>query len=157
MITLDSRKLTDALIRAQQVTTRLPAIAKRAEEEALGHAIIGANRSVYDTPSGDYQRTQDYLRGFHARSRATRYTATVRVWNDVEYARVIEHGQGPHEMTAEQIIRHAQQRPSQPLYLGRAGADGRYVIPGPAVIPASVFAVYRMRELFAEAVRTALR
>lgn len=157
MIRLDMRRLTDALLKLQRATEELPAITKRVEQEALGHAILGARRNVYDTPAGLYERTEDYLRGFHTRSRSTRFTGTVQVWNDVEYAAAIEYGQGPHEVNAAQVQAIASPNPAAPVYLGRQGADGRYVLPGPAVIPATVFAVYRMRELFAEEVRKAVR
>lgn len=155
MINFDLRKLTDKLVKLQATTTQLPQIAQQAQAEALGHAIIGAQRNVYDTAPGAYQRTHDLMRGLNASGRATRYTATVRVWNRVEYATYVETGTGPHEMTPAQIIAQARVHPEAPTYLGRTGAN--YTLPGPVVIPASVYAGYRMGELFGKAVQAALK
>lgn len=154
MIDFDLRAVTDALVKLEGACDQMPQIAEQARAEALGHMIIGANRSVYQTPAGRYQRTGDYLRGFQARSRATKNTASVTVWNDVDYAANIELGSGPHEMTPQQIAAQAAANPYAPLYFGRSGQ--KYMLAGPAVYPAAVFALYRMQELFAGKVRRAL-
>lgn len=153
-IDLDLRKLTDALVRVEAVADELPQIAQTVQQEALGHMVIAANRSVYDTTAGAYERTGDYRRGFQSRGRGTRHTASVTVWNDVEYAPYIEYGTGPYEMTAEQIVQQAAVNPMAPLYFGRSGEQ--FMVAGPAVYPAAVFAAYRMRELFAKAITEAL-
>lgn len=150
-IKFDARALTNKLVKLQAVTQELPQLAEQAKAEALGHAIIGANRSIYDTAPGAYQRTMDYLRGLNTSSRATRFKASVSVWNTVEYAGIVETGTGPHEMNTQQITAQAMAHPYAPTYLGRSGQN--YTLPGPVVIPASVFSLYRMRELFADAVR----
>lgn len=155
MIDVDLRKLTDQLVKLQAVTTELPQIAQQVQAESLGHAIIGLNRSVYDTAPGAYQRTHDLMRGLNTSSRATRFTATVRVWNAVEYAPYVETGTGPHEMTPAQIIAQARAHPEAPTYMGRTGQN--YTLPGPVVYPAAVFAGYRMGQLFSEKVRAVLR
>lgn len=149
------QKLTDAVIKLEAACDSLPQIAQQAQAEALGHAIISAHRNVYETTPGAYQRTQDYLRGFQASSQGTKNTAQVTVWNDVEYARYIETGTGPHEMTPAQIVAQAAAHPYAPTYLGRSGQ--KFSLPGPAVIPAGVFALYRMRELFAHEVKKAMK
>lgn len=155
MIGFDLRKLTDKLVKLQAATTQLPQIAQQAQAEALGHAIIGARRNVYDTAPGAYQRTMDYLRGFQASGRATRFKASVSVWNTVEYAERLERGEGPHEMSDAQIIAQATAHPATPVYLGRSGRN--YTLPGPVVIPATVYAGYRMGDLFGKAVQAALK
>lgn len=151
MIDLELRKLTDALAKLEGACDQMPQIAAQAQGEALGHAIISAQRNVYQTVPGAYQRTMDYLRGFHATGRGTKNTATVTVWNDVDYSGFVELGTGPNQMTPQQVVAQAVTHPYAPTYLGRSGQ--KFSLPGPAVIPASVFALYRMRELFAERVR----
>lgn len=155
MIDLDLRDLTDTIVKLQAACDSLPQVAEKVRGEALGHAIIGANRNVYDTAPGRYQRTQDYLRGFQASGRASRNIATVSVWNTVDYAARLETGSGPHEMTAEQIAAQASANPYAPLYFGRSGQ--KYSLPGSVVIPAAVFALYRMQELFAQKVRAVVK
>lgn len=155
-ITFDDRALLAALTRLEQACDDLGGVADQVEGEALGHAILGARRSVYDTAaSPNYQRTGDYLRGFQARARATKNAATVTVWNDVDYAPYIEYGVGPNEMTPQQILAQARANPMQPLYFGRSGL--KHTVAGPAVYPATVFALWRMQALFAGKVREAAR
>ena len=154
-IKFDMRELTDKLVKVQAATQELPQIAEKVKAETLGHAIIGANRSIYDTTPGAYQRTRDFLRGLNTSSRATRFKASVSVWNTVEYAERIERGSGPHEMNDAQIIAQAKAHPAAPVYLGRSGRN--YTLPGPVIIPAGVYAGYRIGELFAKAVRAALK
>lgn len=151
MIDLDLRKLTDALVKLEGACDQMPQIAQQAQAEALGHAIVGARRNVYETVPGAYQRTQDYLRGFQTSSRATKNTASVTVWNDVDYSGFVEFGTGPNQMTPQQIAAQAVTHPYAPTYLGRSGQ--KFSLAGPAVIPSSVFALYRMRELFIQEVR----
>ncbi len=153
MIDLDARALTDALARLERACDDLAGVAQQASAEALGHAVIGARRNVYDTTPGAYERTGDYLRGFQARGQGTKNTARVSVWNDVPYAPYIEYGTGPYEMPLAQIVAQAAANPLAPLHFGRSGQ--RYMVAGPAVYPAAVFALYRMRELFAGKVRGA--
>lgn len=155
MIEFDARKLTDVLVKVEAAADQLPRIAETARAEALAKAQIQARRNVYDTTPGVYERTETYLRGFRASRRVTRNTATVSVWNIADYAEVIETGTGPHEMTPAQIVAQAAPNPYAPLYFGRSGE--KYSLPGPAVIPAAVFALYRMQELFAGEVKKALR
>lgn len=148
MIDIDLRDFTDFLTKLEGVCDSLPHIAERVKDEALGHAIIGAHRNVYDTPAGAYERTQDYLRGFHTSSRATKNTASVSVWNDVDYAEAIEVGSGPHEMTMPQLQAQATPNPYAPPYFGRSGL--KYSLAGPALVPAQVFALVRLQDLFGE-------
>lgn len=156
-IKLDARALTDALVKLQKATEQLPQLAAQVEGEALGHAVLGAQASVYSTAPGQYQRTQEYLRGFHSSHQATRHTASVSVWNSTDYAGYIEYGVGPHAMTPAQLLQHIGSNPAQPLYLGRQGADGRYVLPGPAVWPAAYYAAWKLSQMFGDEVRRNLR
>ena len=157
MINVKSQKLTDALVRLEQACDSMPQIAEQVRAEALGHAIIGANANVYQTTPGAYQRTQDYLRGLDTRARASRNKATVTVRNSVEYAAAVEFGRqlGGAAMLQQQALAQMQQNPNAPFTVGRSGVQ--WWLAGPVVTGAQVFAVYRMRELFAEAVRRALR
>lgn len=154
-IELDGRKLTDALVRLEKACDALPQMAQTVQGEALGHAIVGANRSVYQTTPGAYQRTYEYLRGFQATARATKNTVRVTVWNAVEYAPYIEYGVGPHEMTPAQVLAHAAANPAAPVYLGRSGQN--FTLPGPAVWPAAYYAGWKLQGLFVEQVKSALR
>jgi hypothetical protein len=151
----DGRRLTNALIKAQQACDSLPQIAAEVTPEALGHMIVSANRSVYNTTPGAYQRTQDYLRGFQAVPRATRNTAAIRVWNDVDYAAQVELGAEPNALTPQQVVAYARARADSQVYLGRTGQN--YTIAGPAVYPAAVYAERRMMELFLRKVQVAWR
>lgn len=155
MIDLDLRAMTDTLAKLEGACDEMPQIAEQVRAEALGHAIIGAQKNVYMTPAGRYQRTMDYLRGFQTSGKATKNTATVTVWNSVDYAADVEFGSGPHEMTPQQIAAMAVHNPYAPLYLGRSGQ--KFMLAGPAVYPAVVFALYRMQELFAYKVRAVVR
>lgn len=148
---IDARKLTDALVRLEQACDALPQIAEQTRAEALGHAIIGARANIYDTAPGAYERTQDYLRGLDSRSRATRNTASVTVLNRVEYAAYVEFGSqvGGAALLQTQAMLAAD--PAAPFTVGRSGQ--RYLVPGPVLTGAQVFAAYRLRELFAEKVR----
>ena len=71
MLDLDARMLTEALGRVLGVCGDLGEIAAQAEGEALGHAILGLRRNVYDTTPGAYVRTQDLLRGLQSSSRSS--------------------------------------------------------------------------------------
>ena len=153
MIDLDARALTDALVKLEQVCDELPQIAAQVRAEALGHAILGARLNIYNTAPGAYQRTQDYLRGLDAQGRASRNTATVTVSNSTPYAPYVELGRTGLGYEALQALALAQPDPSDPLTLGRSGQ--RWVLPGPILTGAQAFALYRMRELFAEKVRGA--
>lgn len=155
MIDLDARALTEALVKLEQVCDELPQIAAQVRAEALGHAILGARRNVYDTTPGAYQRTGELLRGLDARARSTRNTATVEVSGAAPYHAYVELGTGATKFTVQQAQAQALANPSPaaPLYLGRSGVN--YSLPGPIVAPAQAFALYRMRELFAEKVRGA--
>lgn len=156
MIKFDMRALTDALVKVEAAADQLPQIAQRAQAEALGHAIIALNRGVYETPeSPGYRRTFDLLRGIRSSGRATKNTATVQVWNEVEYAPYVDRGVGPHAMSDAQILAQASARPEAAPYFGRSGQ--KYSLPNPTVLPAAVFSLYRMQQLFAEAVKRALR
>lgn len=155
MITFDARRLTNALVKVEAACDSLPQIAAEVAPEALGHMIVSANRSVYETAPGVYERTRDYLRGFRSAPRATRNTATVRVWNNVDYAARVELGDGPNALTPQQVVAYAQARPDSQVYLGRTGRN--YTIAGPAVYPAAVYAQRRMEELFARKVQAAWR
>ena len=155
-MTWDDKRLRRKLARLQALSGQLPQMAARTQAEALGHAIIGAQASVYQTTPGAYQRTQDYLRGFHASSRTTRHTASVTVWNDVEYAPFIERGTDPSMGDAQLLaILQRRQAPDAPLTFGRSGQ--RFTLPGPAVLPAVFYAGARLKELFRQGVREASR
>lgn len=155
MISFDARRLTNALVKVEAACDSLPQIAAEVAPEALGHMIISANRSVYETAPGAYQRTRDYLRGFRSAPRATRNTATVRVWNDVDYAERVELGENPNALTPQQVVVYAQTSATSRVYLGRTGRN--YTLAGPAVYPAAVYAQRRMEELFARKVQAAWR
>jgi len=110
---------------------------------------------VYQTTPGAYQRTQEYLRGFRTSSRATRYTVSVTVWNDADYAVYVEAGRDGMSIAMLEQLAALRPDPSQPLYLGRSGRD--WTRPGPAVIPAAFYAASRLRDLHRQAVRDAMR
>ena len=154
-IQIDDQRLTATLERLLAACDEMGNVSETARDEALGHAILGARRSVYDTVEGAYERTQDYLRGLDAQSRATRNTATVTVSNDTEYAAYVEAGQGGMSYAMLQQLALMQGDPAQPLTLGRSGQ--RWVLPGPVLTGAQAYAAHRMRELFGEKVRAAVR
>lgn len=157
MINLRTQKLTDTLVRLEQACDSMPQIAEQVRGEALGHAILGATASIYQTTPGAYQRTQDYLRGLDTRARASRNKATVTVRNTVEYAAFVEFGRqtGGAALLQQQALVQMQGNPDAPFTTGRSGVQ--WWLAGPVVTGAQVFAVYRMRELFAEAVRRVVK
>lgn len=155
MIDLDIRALDETLTRLQRSGDELPQIAARVRAEALGHALLGARLNIYNTAPGAYQRTQDYLRGLDATGRGTRTTASVTVSNGTEYAAHVEAGVGGMSYAMLQHLALTQPDPSQPFTLGRSGV--RWMIPGPILTGAQVFALYRMQELFAANVGVSIR
>lgn len=154
-IKFDSRALEAALLGMQEACDDLPQIAEKVRAEALGHAILGAQANIYNTQAGAYERTQTYLRGLDATARATRTTVTVAVSNDTEYAAYVEVGRGGMSYAMLQQLALMQGDPSDPLTLGRSGQ--RWVLPGPVLTGAQAYAAHRMRELFGEKVRAAVR
>lgn len=155
MITFDDQGLFAALKRLEGACDEMPQIAEIVKAEALGHAVISANRNVYSTPAGHYRRSGDYLRGFHTAAQASRNTAKIRIWNDVEYAEDVELGSAPNALTPQQVTAYAEASASAQVYLGRTGE--KYSLAGPAVIPAAVYAQRRMAELFLRKVQMAWR
>lgn len=153
---LDARKLTDALVKLERACDSLPVIADEVRAEALGHLIIGANRSVYDTTPGAYKRTGELLRGLEARSRASRNLATVEVLGRAPYHAYVELGTGATALMPEQAQAYAlaNPNPAVSLYQGRSGVN--YSLPGPVVAPAQAYAVWRLSELFVKTVRAAI-
>lgn len=156
MINLKTQKLTDALVKLEAACDTMPQIAEKVRGEALGHAILGAGANIYNTTPGAYQRTQDYLRGLDTRARSSRNRATVTVLNTTDYAPYVEFGRqvGGAALLQAQALAQMQGDPAAPFAVGRSGAQ--WWLAGPVVTGAQVFAVYRMRELFAKAVREAL-
>ncbi|MBZ9713749.1 hypothetical protein [Deinococcus multiflagellatus] len=153
---LDLRDLTDTVTKLISACDSLPEIAAQVEKEALGHAILGARRNIYDTVEPEhYQRTEDYLRGLHAKGQATLNTASVRVWNDVAYAAVVEAGQEGMSLAMLQQLAAMQTDPSQPLTLGRSGR--RWQVAAPVITGAQAYARYRLVQLFTQKVQQALR
>ncbi|WP_155300960.1 hypothetical protein [Deinococcus kurensis] len=152
---LDLRKLTDTLTRLIGACDSMPEIAQQTEREALGHLILGARRNIYDTTPGAYQRTQDYLRGLHARGSSTLNTANVRVWNEVEYATAVEAGREGMSFAMLSQLAALQPDPSQPLSLGRSGK--RWQVAAPVVTGAQVYAQHRLAQLFVQKIERALR
>lgn len=150
MIEFDARALTEALVKLEQVCDELPQIAEQVRAEALGHAILGARLNIYNTAPGAYQRTQDYLRGLDVTGRGTPNTASVTVSNSTEYAAYVEAGYGGMSLAMLQHLALGQADPGQPFTLGRSGVQ--WVVPGPILTGAQVFALYRMQELFARKV-----
>ena len=157
MLDLDAAALEEALKRIAGVTSELPRIAEQARAETLGHAILGVRRNVYDTSPGAYQRTGDLLRGLNASGSASGSGVTVRVWNSEPYARFVELGQGPNGLTLaqDQAYSAANAHPEQPISFGRSGR--KYTLAGPFLAPAQAYSLYRMKQLFAEAVIRAAR
>lgn len=152
---LDLRKLTDTLTRLIGACDSMPEIAQQTEREALGHLILGARRNIYDTTPGAYQRTEDYLRGLRARGMSTLNTATIRVWNEVEYAAAVEAGREGMSLAMLAQLTTLQPDPAQPLSLGRSGK--RWQVAAPVVTGAQAYAQHRLAQLFMQKVERALR
>lgn len=154
MIAFDLRKLTDALVKLEGAADALPALTQQVRQETLGHAILGARRNIYGTTPGAYQRTQDYLRGLNTRGQTSRNSASVMVFNTEPYARFVEYGQAPNDLTAAQDQAYSAVDPALQVYLGRSGVN--YSVAGPVIGPAQAFALYRLGQLFAQKVRAAI-
>ena len=153
---LDLRKLTDTLTRLIGACDSMPEIAQQTEREALGHLILGARRNIYDTaPAARYIRSGDYLRGLRARGTSTLNTASVRVWNEVEYAAAVETGREGMSLAMLSQLAALQPDPGQPLSLGRSGK--RWQVAAPVVTGAQVYAQRRLMQLFTQKVERVLR
>lgn len=125
--------------------------APRVEQESLGHMIQGAQVNIYDTTPGAYQRTFELLQGLRVSAKGTRGRINVALGNDTEYAGDVEIGdQSPQGILSDALRRTPSDIPEAMTY-GRSGVD--YHLAGPIIIPATVFAVYRARELFVKRVK----
>lgn len=155
MLDLDARMLTEALGRVLGVCGDLGEIAAQAEGEALGHAILGLRRNVYDTTPGAYVRTQDLLRGLQSSSTSSTNLASVTVRNTEPYALYVELGQGAGGLSVQQdqAIAAASTDPANPLSFGRSGRN--YTVAGPFIAPAQFYALHRMAELFGQKITRA--
>lgn len=129
--------------------------------EVIGHMQIAAQVNIYLTQPGAYQRSGDYLRGLNARASATRNAATITVLNDAAdengrfYAGYVERGsRGPGDAALQQIAL-SRTDPSQPLTLGRSGVN--YQVPAPILLGAQVYALHRLKQLFTQKIRAAVR
>ena len=151
MIALDARRLTDALSKLTGVCDDLGAIARTTELEALGHAVLGVRRNVYDTAPGAYRRTQDLLRGMQVSSRTSTNRASVTVKNTEPYALYVELGQQGFTLAQDQARSAAASDPAQPLSLGRSGQNPS--VAGPFIGPAQFYALYRLGQLFGQKVK----
>ena len=156
MLDLDARELTEALGRVLGVCSNLSEIAAQAESEALGHAILGLQRNVYDTTPGAYVRTQNLLRGLQSSSRSSTNLASVTVRNTEPYALFVELGQAPNDLSVQQDQAYAaaNKDPARPLSFGRSGKS--YTLAGPFIAPAQFYALWRMGQLFGEKVHRQL-
>lgn len=150
---IDDAAITAKLRRLSELNTVLPEIAQKVQDEALGHMILSARRSIYDTAPGVYQRTGALLRGLKSTGRATANTITVQVSGEVPYQADVELGQGPNMLNVRQLQGYARANPNplSPLYFGRTGQ--KYSLPAPIVSGAQAFAAFQMRQLFIKAIR----
>lgn len=155
MIKLDARKLTDALVRLEGTCDELPQLAEQVRQEALGHAILGANANIYGTAPGTYQRTQDYLRGLNATAQASKNRATVTVSNASKHAAYVEFGRSGLPAAALQALALGRPDPAAPLSLGRSGLN--WWVAGPVVTGAQVYAAHRLGALFLKSALSAAR
>lgn len=149
---MDARALTNALVKLGAVQDDLPAIARQASSEARAFAVIGVNANVYSTRPGAYQRTQALRARLYARQQSGATFARVTVGDRAPYAAAVELGQGPNALSPAQVQAISGARPpGVPVQLGRSGE--KYTVAGPFIAPAQAFSLYRMKALFAEAVR----
>ncbi|MVN86910.1 hypothetical protein GO986_09045 [Deinococcus sp. HMF7620] len=151
---LDSQKLERQLLGLIAAAEAMPAAAPQVAAETRGHLIVGAQANIYNTASGAYERTQDYLRSLDARARTSKYKVTVTVSSTADYALVIETGR---EGNLVQLQAEALKRPNAaPAYTeGRSGVE--WWLPGPVLTGSQVFALRRLEALFLKKVRAALR
>lgn len=127
--------------------------ADQLEAETFGHAYMGAQANVYATEPGAYQRTMDLLDGIQVRVTGRKGMIAAQVWNTTDYAgdvEVGEEGMTPEEIASDALSRSASEM-TEPMTYGRSGVD--YRIAGPIIIPATVYAAYRARELFLKRAR----
>jgi len=136
-----------------RLQARLGDILERVRAEALGHAVIGVRRNVYDTTPSAYERTGNLLRSLDATKRQTRASLTVILTASAEYASNVEYGSGPGGVSDTQVLTRAEARQDQaaPLYLGRTGRN--YLQAGPFLLPAAAYAKHRLLVLFSDAVQ----
>jgi hypothetical protein len=152
-ITVNSAALEAALLKLERAADTLPQIAAQVQQETLGFIVLAARRNIYDTQAGAYRRTQDLLRGLDARFRVSANSISITVSGNAPYHRDVELGSGATEISPQQAQAYARANPNPaaPLYFGRSGVN--YNLPGPIVAPGQAFAFFRLKQLFAEAVR----
>lgn len=132
------------LLFRQRVEREVAQMAARAEQDALGMAIQGAQRGVYSTPEGGYDRTGLYLKSIYAAAKATGGRVEVVVGDRAPYASYLEYGSLGAAIPAAQAEQLAAALGTKraALYLGRSGK--KWIKPNPAITRAALFAGLRM-------------
>lgn len=133
------------LLELLEACDSMPQIAQQVQAETLGHAVLGARRSIYETPQGGYERSHDLERSITARAQGSKDRVQVTVSAGVPYAAAIEFGTRGKRVSAGAIVAIAKADPYRPVYLGRTGLDPTRA--GPFITPAAVFSVYRTAHL----------
>lgn len=155
MIRLDGIKELEAqLRRVAQVPARLPQMAARVGAETTAYMRIQADLSIYRTvqSAGGYERTGTLREGLRATVQAGPGLATVTATGSAPYTGYVEAGRGTNYAALQTI---ASQRTPQPYTLGRTGENWSEA--APMVTAGQAFAVFRLRQMFGEAVERAAR
>lgn len=143
-MTVTRQGARNLLLFRQRVERELAQMAARAEKDALGMAIQGAQRGVYSTPEGGYDRTGLYLKSIYAAAKSTAGRVEVVVGDSAPYASYLEYGSlgaAIPEPQAEQLAQALGTKRAA-LYLGRSGK--KWIKPNPAITRAALFAGLRM-------------
>ncbi|UQN04864.1 hypothetical protein [Deinococcus sp. QL22] len=131
--------------RAALLSASLGLIAADGARSAELQAKRSLNLNVYGTLPGQYTRTNNLLNQIYASGQANLGTLGILVGDRAPYASEVEYGTGPHELSPAQLQAYLDTLPRGGLLrFGRTGQA--YLLPGPYLGPATVFARTLTRE-----------
>jgi len=125
------------------VLSEIPNIAKNVSREALRRAQDGLERSVYGTvPGRVYVRTGTLRRSVTVRILPRVNSISLELYARAPYASDIEYGSNP-AMSEATLTLIAEATGGQVTSFGRSGRH--YTLPGPFLLPASMYALEQAR------------
>ncbi len=140
----------------QRMRQQLAALPGDMQADAEGLALAALQNGVYGTVPGlRYKRTYDLARSVKVQPVSTVNLARLVISSDAPYARFIEYGTGPNELTDQQIDAYAAAFGSnaQIVRLGRSGR--KYTVPQPFIRSTAFWAAREMQRRWVEAATAA--